>query len=570
MKEAMGAIDATRLRAPEQDGQAMLDPTLAEEATWLSQNLSLRGQQHTSIAGTTLQELQVEARSEMVRMAREYTSEYRDVPDLSFHPVDPIILAGHQPQWVHAGVWFKNFVLSGLAQRTNGHGINLLIDNDVVRSTALRVPATNRPENGSDDAPVEKARLEETPMEGLSGEGGVTGGAQAGPASVTSIPFDRPSLPIPFEERPVLDLEQFAAFGRRVHDAIEPLIAEPLLDKLWSKASDAARSTGNLGRTIARLRHQLEERWGLDTCELPLSHVCRTTGFRQFAGHLLTHAEPFRQSHNACLGEYRRVNRVRSHTHPVPPLATHDEYAEVPFWLWTADDPHRRPAFVRMMGRELELTDFHQFRLILPAVSGTASGTVERLAEIEEQGIRLRPRALVTTMYARLVLSDVFIHGIGGAKYDELTDAIISRFLEVEPPKFLVASATFWLPVARPAVTPSDLTRIDQCLRELRYHPELHVQDSPETRDLTARKRSWIARQPSPGQGKLRRQQIERLNDQFQPFLSARRRQLIDERDRLRALLHQAAFLGSREFAFCLFPEDALRDRLARLALLNA
>ena len=51
------------------------------------------------------------------------------------------------------------------------------------------------------------------------------------------------------------------------------------------------------------------------------------------------------------------------------------------------------------------------------------------------QGLRLRPRALVTTMYARLMLADLFLHGIGGAKYDQLTDLIIRQFFDVQPPR---------------------------------------------------------------------------------------------------------------------------------------
>ena len=61
---------------------------------------------------------------------------------------------------------------------------------------------------------------------------------------------------------------------------------------------------------------------------------------------------------------------------------------------------------------------------------------MEQLGEAHTEGVRLRPRALITTMFARLVLSDIFIHGIGGAKYDQVTDAIVRRFFAVEPPEY--------------------------------------------------------------------------------------------------------------------------------------
>ena len=59
-------------------------------------------------------------------------------------------------------------------------------------------------------------------------------------------------------------------------------------------------------------------------------------------------------------------------------------------------------------------------------------------------------RGPMTTMYLRFYLSDLFIHGIGGAKYDELTDEIIRRFFGIEPPRYLTATATIRLPIDRP------------------------------------------------------------------------------------------------------------------------
>ena len=49
-----------------------------------------------------------------------YTSQYRDVPERWQRSETlagaPFILSGHQPEMFHPGVWYKNFVLGGLAQ----------------------------------------------------------------------------------------------------------------------------------------------------------------------------------------------------------------------------------------------------------------------------------------------------------------------------------------------------------------------------------------------------------------------------------------------------------------------
>src|SRR5689334_21153410 len=48
--------------------------------------------------------------------------------------------------------------------------------------------------------------------------------------------------------------------------------------------------------------------------------------------------------------------------------------------------------------------------------------------------LRISPRALTLTTFFRLLLADQFVHGIGGARYDRVTDRLIARFLGIEPP----------------------------------------------------------------------------------------------------------------------------------------
>jgi hypothetical protein len=61
---------------------------------------------------------------------------------------------------------------------------------------------------------------------------------------------------------------------------------------------------------------------------------------------------------------------------------------------------------------------------------------------------RLSPRALTLTMFLRLFIADQFVHGIGGARYDQVLDKLISMHFGIEPPEFAVATATMLLPTA--------------------------------------------------------------------------------------------------------------------------
>jgi hypothetical protein len=182
-------------------------------------------------------------------------------------------------------------------------------------------------------------------------------------------------------------------------------------------------------------------------------------------------------------------------------------------------------------------------------------------------------------MYARLVLSDLFIHGIGGAKYDELTDEIIRRFFGIEPPGYLTATATFRLPIERPQVTVEDLRQIVQRIRDLRYRPESFLGDPLLAREpaigqslesLADEKRHYLASH------RLRRGTreeflgLDQINRAMHDLLRPVEEHLRREHSRLIEDVRRARLLGSREFSFVLFPEDYLVPRLLELSRIPA
>jgi hypothetical protein len=172
----------------------------------------------------------------------------------------------------------------------------------------------------------------------------------------------------------------------------------------------------------------------------------------------------------------------------------------------------------------------------------------------------------MTTLYARLFLGDLFLHGIGGAKYDELTDVLIRRFFGLTPPAFYAVTATLLLPVRRPAVAPEDVRRVDHMLRELRFHPEQHLDGEASGAQLHVEaKRRWIAETPSVATARRRHVEIESANAALQPFVEPQRHRLLQERERLLEELRKERLLASREFSFCLFPNEDLPRRLRQL-----
>lgn len=524
------------LRAPREDGGRLIAPPLAEVDELLAANVELReSSADFNLQGRSLGEVARQARTELLAAALHYTSQYRQAA----HPVgERIALAGHQPELFHAGVWYKNFVLDRLAHDHATTAVNLVIDSDAVKQASLRVPG------GDPIAPT-----------------------------LSHVAYDRAAPAVPFEEHAIADGDLWDSFGRRACETIAPLVPHPALREFWPEVLNRSRVTRNLGECLAQARHQWEARLGLNTLELPQSRVCDLPAFHWFAAHCLANLPRLRSVHNAALADYRRAHGLRSNTHPVPDLAAHDDWLEAPFWLWSQGDPRRRALFVRQIGEEMELTDRGQVRIRLSLhAQSAADRAVEQLAEARRRGIKLRTRALTTTLWARLALSDVFLHGIGGAKYDELTDEIWRRFFRCQPPAYMAASATLKLPVPRPGVTSEDLRRVDRQLRELRYHPEQHLDgvpsengDASPARSLVAEKQQWIAAPRTVETVRPRYLALRRLNDELQPFVAGTRRLLQEERGRLTQQLRAERILGSREYAFCLFPQETLRAFLLEI-----
>jgi hypothetical protein len=535
-------VEDRQFRAPRGDRSVFADPPFDEVGELAAANVARRTEwAGYDFHGRTLAELSRLARSHLLDEARCWTSAYRDLGGRPADSSAPIFLAGHQPQLFHPGVWLKNFALGSLARRHGATAVNLVVDNDTAKGASLRVPG------GPPDRPY-----------------------------WSEVPLDRSALGLPYEERPVLDGDLFAGFGARAADQIAALVPDPLLRKFWPLAVERARETGLLGASLAQARHALEGHWGLATLEVPLSRVCRSEAFHWFVAHLLMRLPRLRQVYNAAVGQYRRAHRIRNAAHPVPDLVDDGPWLEAPFWVWTQADPRRRPLLASKRRGQLVLSDRQSLELVLPmARGGNVSRTVQRLDEVARQGVKIRPRALMTTLFARLVLGDLFIHGIGGAKYDQVTDALVEGFFGLQPPRFMVLSATLHLPVEHRPAAPADARSIGRQLRELDWHPEKYLDLSDvdpggvcacrNPAHLVAEKTRWVAASQTPQSARLRWQQIRRINEALQPWVACQRRLLRKQQVHTEQSLRARGILEWREYGFCLYPAETLRDFLGGL-----
>src|SRR5262245_15691753 len=224
-----------RLKAPRDHGAILAHPPLTEVGSLLAANAARLASAKVALQGRPLHDLRRLAHTEAIAAARAYLAEAGEpVPDFIG---DSIILAGHQPELFHPGVWIKNFALQSLAKQHRAVPLNLVIDNDAVKATALRVPHDTQ---------------------------------------LAKVPFDSWQSDVPCEDRVVQDEDLFASLPSRVEPLVRDWPFRPLLFDWWPEMLRQRPRTSLLGERLAAGRRSLEQVWGRQPFEVPLSRVCDT------------------------------------------------------------------------------------------------------------------------------------------------------------------------------------------------------------------------------------------------------------------------------------------------------
>jgi hypothetical protein len=112
----------------------------------------------------------------------------------------------------------------------------------------------------------------------------------------------------------------------------------------------------------------------------------------------------------------------------VSPLLIRDEYVELPLW-------RARPTGERIRAYDSD---------------------VQLWLEDPARAPRLFPRALLLTALVRLGFCDVFVHGTGGARYDQAMERWVQMWLGVAPAPKVVATATLRLALAEDGPLPDE------------------------------------------------------------------------------------------------------------------
>jgi len=108
------------------------------------------------------------------------------------------------------------------------------------------------------------------------------------------------------------------------------------------------------------------------------------------------------------------------------------------------------------------------------------AGKLETAVDADLAGVEpvLHPKALLLTAMARLGLADVFVHGLGGWRYEPVMESWVDAWLGLVPSPRAMVTATMHLPLLDPQWIAATQAELVQQARRRRHDPETTSQQA--------------------------------------------------------------------------------------------
>lgn len=224
---------------------------------------------------------------------------------------------------------------------------------------------------------------------------------------------------------------------------------------------------------------------GLKVSELSLFRLSETSEFRKFADRICADEESFRDAYNLSLSEYRKEHKIKNAAQPIPDLAKD----EIPFW-------------------------------------GFQSGYRKEIRNLSESS-HIFPKALTLTLFLRIFVSDYFIHGTGGGRYERVNDSILKKYFRISLNDYGTATATMYLDAENFPLPQREEKDLLNSKRNFEQSPEkLLAQDHP----LFTAKKALTEKFKNPETDKkLLHEEIQRLNIEIRKEVEPIYREILEE-----------------------------------------
>jgi hypothetical protein len=524
-------------RAPAEDGQRFHHPPIEQWRQCLDNQVARK--LPSGGPRGDLRHFQKQVREEAIPLLERFTGIVSKAPLFPSDQATPWIGSGHQPELYHSGVWYKNFVAERLARQSGAIAVHVVVDTDACRHFHLKVPAV---------------------------------GERSGELRLELEAWDRQRAAMPWELLACVDWQLAESFASRVGTRVRGLgVAEPLLNRFWPTGIELLRQGCFWSDAMAGVRCAAERFFGVCQWQVPMSWICQTRGFARFVDAIVADHRRFALLYNASRDAYRLHHGTENPAQPVPALEQREGWQELPFWVYSADAPTRRSLWVRQVGGDLHWSDLAGWEQV-----GSQKEGVEAIRTPgSRRPVRIGPKALVTTLYLRAIVFDLFVHGIGGGKYDQITDRLIADWLGCEAPPLCVATATqHWSWPSDPHA-PLRSSQVRSSAWFERYHPEVIREEPPVTlwnevpeesqvwKRCLELKRRLLSDIPPRGAKKHWHRQIGQVNHQILELRQWQSQKLGEAMAEAIYQEQQTAIRRSRELSWSLFGQAQMERIVA-------
>jgi hypothetical protein len=515
-----------RAETPAGNGELLSEPPYAEWAALARANARAAATWGFDMCGVPVTQARAEARRECLGLAEDFSARLGvRVADVGAVP-DLLVMTGHQPEIYHPGIWVKDFLLQRVADETGAAAIDLVVDSDAFETVGIHSPCL-LPEVG-----VCRSYLAV----------GTADGSYAGAA----MPSAR-------------DIEAFRTAGAEQLSTLPSPSIGRHFDRFCALLVESAADARDLAELLTFARRRYEAEVGTDYLELPVTSMAGSRSFARFVAHIARDARRFAEVYNRSLLQYRARTGTRTPAQPFPDLRVEGDLVELPLWHLGEG---RTTVWVRAGDTPEIVVEGATIATLGPC---DAAGDV-----LSRSALRPAPKALMLTLFARTLVADLFIHGIGGGRYDRVTDDVVRGFFGVEPPAFAVASLTMYLPLGAPVVDERDIEAAAAAIHRLTHNPDAVLDsvefDSVEERErataLAVEKAKLVAAIAEPdADRKELGGRIRSVNEELASMLEWYRRQLIEELDRLSRLHEAVGILTDRTYPYCFWSPAEVADK---------
>ncbi len=317
----------------------------------------------------------------------------------------PLILSGHQPVFFHPGLWAKCLAASTLAESVQGVAFHKVTDTALPPEYLHHMPEVE--ENGK----ARRKILEFYTSKDMQKQERIT------PYGFLPAP-DHSAL-----EKILKDAEVYApdAVKANIKSYEDKLLKETKKEATWNDFHLSMMKV--LDDLCATPRHYLEA-----------SKLWATQPFYHFTSQWLLNLPELNDGYNQALTEYRKKYGITHDLTPMPNLKFESWWFEIPFWGVTRNQRHS--LWAKNDGKHIVLK--------IKGGEGVYSLALDDLErELSVLRLFIWPKVIPQALFCRMYLCDFFVHGTGGSVYEEVADALFTKFFKLKPLSFGVATATY-------------------------------------------------------------------------------------------------------------------------------